>query len=68
MLRPIAPVIGVRREADLLRRLDIGKQAAVAAEWEIAAIHCLARQGNIRAPETRENTREPDLPHYPAEN
>jgi hypothetical protein len=34
---------------------------AVAAEWEIAAIYGLAQQGDIRVPETRENTREPDL-------
>ena len=61
MLRHIAPVIGTRREADILRRLDIGGDTALATEWEVAAIYCLAQQGNIRAPEAHENTRELDL-------
>src|SRR5437016_6943239 len=61
MLRHIAPVIGARRERDLLRRLDIGEDAAVSAEWEIGAIYCLAQQGEIQGPESRDKTREPDL-------
>jgi hypothetical protein len=66
MMREIAQMIGPVHEGDLLRRLDIGHETAVAAEWEIAALYCLARQGVIQMPATRSNTSEADLAYVRA--
>jgi hypothetical protein len=42
-------MIGGERAADLRNRVAIGHDDAVAAEWEIAIVSCLARQGRIEA-------------------
>jgi hypothetical protein len=51
-------MIGAEKTHDLRRRLGIGEDAAVAAEWEIAIVSCLARQGRIEAIAPRKGVRE----------
>lgn len=61
MLADIEPVIGRTRAHDLRRRLQKGAEGAVAAEWEVAAIHCLGQQGRIRVSRSRDRIGDVDL-------
>jgi hypothetical protein len=61
MLGDIEPVIGRTRAHDLRRRLQKGGEGAIAAEWEIAVIHCLGQVGKIRANRSRDGVSDVDL-------
>src|SRR5437016_9776709 len=61
MLDDIAPVIGRTRAYDIERRLERGGDGAIAIEWEVAAIYCLAQEGNILAKKPRDSVRDVDL-------
>jgi len=61
MLGHIEPVIGQTRSHDLRSRLQKSDAGAIAAEWEIAAIHCLGQEGKIRANPSRDRVGDVDL-------
>jgi hypothetical protein len=58
MLQAIKPTIGIQKANDLRTRLDVRGDPAVAAEWEIAVVWCLARQGRIESIPAREGVAE----------
>ncbi len=61
MLEIIRPTIGEVKARDLRKRMVAGGDAAVAAEWEIAIVACLARQGRIEAITSKEGVRELEI-------
>lgn len=61
LLHGIEPMIGPRRAHDLRQRLGRSDQSSIAAEWEIAAIHSLARQGKVRATDPVHGTSDLDV-------
>jgi hypothetical protein len=58
MLDHVVSVLGPERKADWLARLNKSADSAIAAEWEIAVLYCLAKQGTIEAAPRREGVRD----------
>jgi len=50
--------LGPERRGDWLSRLNRNSDSAIAAEWEIAALYCLAKQGTTGAAPRHEGVRE----------
>jgi hypothetical protein len=55
MMDHLVAVLGPERREGWRSRLDGAVEPAIAAEWEIAALYCLAKQGNIETAPVREN-------------
>jgi hypothetical protein len=60
-LNNITPVLGDVRARDLTKRLEIGGEPAIAAEWEIIAIDALATAGQIALPPHRPHDSDLDI-------
>jgi hypothetical protein len=60
-LRFIRPMIGEAKAYDLRQRLLAGDDGAIAAEWEIAIVSGLAKQGRIEAIPSRDGVREMEV-------
>ena len=58
MLDHVTGVLGAERRGDWLSRLNKNADSAIAAEWEIAALYCLAKQGTIETAPRRESVRD----------
>jgi hypothetical protein len=58
MMGHVVGVLGPERKVDWLSRLNKDPDSAIAAEWEIAALYCLAKQGAIKAAPRRKGVRD----------
>ena len=55
MMDHLVSVLGPERREGWRSRLDSGVESAIAAEWEIAALYCLSKRGNIETAPVQEN-------------
>ena len=58
MMDHVIGVLGPERKVDWLSRLNKDADSAIATEWEIAALYCLAKQGAIKAAPRRKGVRD----------
>lgn len=54
MMDEVISVLGPERRVDWISRLNATVDYVIAAEWEIAALYCLAKQGGIQVAPRRE--------------